>query len=319
MAIKKIIVVAFFALLGIQTIIGQNKAIFTFADTKGIVFDFCFSADGKEIFVAAGNIINVYDYKTQQLQYSLTEGHENTILKLAISPDNSHLVSGGRDSSIVLWDLSNRTIIKKLKPHSGIITALEFSPDNLHFASGASDGLVLLHKLITDTVDFRFSIHRKDVSSLDFNNDGSILLSASEDGSIVFSNTITGEIDNVLNKHKAFVRAAQFNNSCSRMISVDDKSNIFIWNTENISVSYVIAQNKLFPTWATSADFYSDNESYAAANAGGKVSLVTNFSKNTYRLGKPIHRIRFIPGAGVVLKMAVATHGKGIQIIDTSK
>lgn len=59
-----------------------------------------------------------------------------------MSPDGKRLYSSSEDKTIVVWDYSKRTLIQKLKGHSGIINCLSLSSNGDYLASGGTDNTV---------------------------------------------------------------------------------------------------------------------------------------------------------------------------------
>jgi len=63
------------------------------------------------------------------------------------------MISGGQDSSMILWDFRNGQILKKLKYHDGIITSVKFNPEHNLIASGSSDHKVIVYDLGIDKLN----------------------------------------------------------------------------------------------------------------------------------------------------------------------
>lgn len=49
--------------------------------------------------------VRVWDLVTKSCTYSLRGGHLSAVPALALSPDGWHLVSGGRDKVVCVWDI----------------------------------------------------------------------------------------------------------------------------------------------------------------------------------------------------------------------
>lgn len=68
--------------------------------------DFCtFSPDGRYFIAAYGKKIRLWDVQTRKLTNELM-GHTNAVTCCAISPDGLTLISGSRDQTLRLWDIS---------------------------------------------------------------------------------------------------------------------------------------------------------------------------------------------------------------------
>ena len=316
----KLFFASFFFFVSIQyNVLSQTaKGVKQFGNEKGIVYDFCFSKNGTVIFIPEENSINVYNTETQKLIKSFSGGHSRSILSIDISPDSTLMVTGGKDSLITVWDLNTNQIIKKLDYHKGVVTDLKFSPTKDIIASCSSDNTVMLYDLSCDTAIFCFKEHLADVIAIDFNSDGTVLASAGEDKIIIFSSTISGEIINTITEHKGIIRDIGFNKDGSRFISCDDDSKIFLWKTDNLKKITKLNENKTGVKWILSAKLSESGSYYACGGIKGKIIIKTNFEQNTINVKKIIYKIDFIPMTGNIIKVAVATLGRGVLMIDTS-
>ena len=127
--------------------------------------------------------------KNNELLNEFKNGHKNRILSIDISNDSTLLVSGGRDSLIVVWNFTENEVITTLKyskgivtcvqiftEHSDVITSVEFSPDGSLLATSGGDGMVNIYdvkgkKLITSLSD-----HGDWVREVSFSKDSTRLI-----------------------------------------------------------------------------------------------------------------------------------------------
>ena len=102
------------------------------------------SPDGKTI--VRGNrdkTIKVWDLETEKLKLTL-EGHTGFILSIAISPDQSTIVSGSGsgDETIRVWDFYTGECIRIIEGHQAFIYSLAISPDGKTLVSASGDKIV---------------------------------------------------------------------------------------------------------------------------------------------------------------------------------
>jgi WD40 repeat protein len=57
-------------------------------------------------------------------------------------PDGQHLVSGGVDGNIKIWNASRGRLVRMVAGEIGEIDAVAVSPDGRHIAAGGSQGTV---------------------------------------------------------------------------------------------------------------------------------------------------------------------------------
>jgi Prp8 binding protein len=72
--------------------------------------------------------INVWETFHEETR-NLTKlvGHNNAILQLAWSQDDSRIYSCSADKTVCIWDLYEATRIKKLKGHEGLVNSIDAS------------------------------------------------------------------------------------------------------------------------------------------------------------------------------------------------
>ncbi len=73
--------------------------------------------------------------------------HEDTILKLAYSPDGKLLASSGADRTIKIFKADDLTEVKTLDHQPDWVMSLAFSPDGKTFAAGRYDGSLEIYNV----------------------------------------------------------------------------------------------------------------------------------------------------------------------------
>jgi WD40 repeat protein len=65
--------------------------------------------EGKLIAVGERDGVAIHDATTGKVVHRFV-GHRGIVRRLAFTPDGHHLVSGGNDGSLLVWDMSGVTI-----------------------------------------------------------------------------------------------------------------------------------------------------------------------------------------------------------------
>ena len=101
---------------------------------------FCFSAEGRELFVCGADqkvrAWNVQDGSRD----SFAEG-EN-LRRADLSPDGARLVAGARNGSLVLFDAKRHRLVGRLQGHRSTVEKACFTPRGDLLVSGSRDGTV---------------------------------------------------------------------------------------------------------------------------------------------------------------------------------
>lgn len=160
------------------------------------------SSDGSVYFV---------DSTSLELKTVLENAHDNSIFSICYTPDGSHLLTGGRDAHLKLWDLDNDTeggISKAVKnlasipAHLFTINSIVFHPKNpTVFATGSRDRTIKIWQMsppspkgsefkeqlkllkVIDTI--RHGCHIRSVNRLFWSNYNDYLISASDDRTLI--------------------------------------------------------------------------------------------------------------------------------------
>ncbi|KAJ8596091.1 WD40 repeat-like protein, partial [Rhizopogon salebrosus TDB-379] len=65
------------------------------------------------------------------------------VMSLAVSPDQTMVMSGGADGRLRLWDVKGgRVVSNPLEGHSASVRCLDWSPNAREVASGSEDGTI---------------------------------------------------------------------------------------------------------------------------------------------------------------------------------
>jgi WD40 repeat protein len=278
------------------------------------ILDICFSKYGEVIGIPDNNVIKVFKTNTQELIAEFKNGHTSQIQTIDISKDSLLLISGGKDSSIVIWDFINQVKLKTLTFQGSIVTSIKISPDNKFFVSGGIDKICiydikndkLIRKINNNTI----------TTCVAFSPDGKIVATSNSDKSITVFEVETGKLLAKLQEHKSWVRNLTFSNDGTKLISCGDDSKIIRWNTSDRNDIKLLSKSRYGYNWLLSVDFYLDNRSYAFGDFNGNAVIITPFGRYNASVKSPINKVLFKPYEEDCLKIAVATREKGVLFID---
>jgi WD40 repeat protein len=104
--------------------------------------------------------------------------------RVTFSPDGRHLVAGGEEHAIKVWDARTGEERQTLRGHTGDVFAVAFDPHGRWLASAGADTTVRLWETTSSPWKLRHTLrgHTGFVMSLAFSRDGGRLISGSRDG-----------------------------------------------------------------------------------------------------------------------------------------
>ncbi|HSJ03481.1 MAG TPA: hypothetical protein VK956_13555, partial [Verrucomicrobium sp.] len=151
----------------------------------GKVNTVAFSADGTQVFAAAGDAgVNGIAYQWNVSDGALVrkfEGHNDALYALALAPDGRALATGSYDQKIRVWDLSTGAEVRVLTGHNGGVFGLAFRPDGKILASASADRTVKLWEVATGRRLDTFSQPLKEQWAVAFSPDGQLLAAGGTD------------------------------------------------------------------------------------------------------------------------------------------
>ena len=138
------------------------------------------AAVDEERFVVGGwqeaSMYNVHGTLLKQFQ-----GHTSSVNALAVTPDCQHVISGGYDSLVKVWNIASGDLVSTCEEPAGLVRAVACMPDNKRILSG-SDGGVVRVWLLDGTFLKRFEgLHAQTVLALVALPDNQHALSAGND------------------------------------------------------------------------------------------------------------------------------------------
>lgn len=162
------------------------------------------------------------------------EGHEGPIRKVAWSPMDDLLVSGGDDHMVSVWSIATGgVLVRKLVGHTAAVTDVAFNSRRSRYVISASkDASVRLWNWKTGECLRILAAHVGPVLSVAFSPEagGRRIVSGGMDKSICVWETKTGRIlHHMKNVHKSYVQSISFRQDGLVFASGSGDRNIGLW------------------------------------------------------------------------------------------
>ncbi|NWF70867.1 MAG: protein kinase [Chloroflexi bacterium] len=170
--------------------------------------------DGSSILLAlADSTLALWDVEQQSIirRYGLDGGgHQNAVFSVAVSHDGLLALSGARDASLILWDVTTGQIVWRLEGHTDRITSVAISPDGTRGLSGAADNSAIVWNLANGSLLYRLSGHSDAVTAVAFSPRDNLALTGSIDTTLILWNLATGQLVRRLEGHAERVTSLAF-------------------------------------------------------------------------------------------------------------
>ncbi|GAB4366453.1 MAG: NB-ARC domain-containing protein [Elainellaceae cyanobacterium] len=200
----------------------------------------------------------------------LLKGHTSRVWSIAFTPNQPMLVSGSKDQTVRIWDLTTNHCIRTLKGHTNWVQAVALSPDSQLVASGHEDKQIRLWNTVTGDCVLELQGHTRPVWSIAFSPTSDILASCSEDQSIRLWNIKTGECQKVLQEHTSRIWSVAFSPNGQTIASGSSDQTIRLWNAHT---GECIATLKGHTSRIWSVAFSPDGQTIASGSSDQTVRL----------------------------------------------
>ncbi len=94
-------------------------------------------------------LISFFSQAQEEIETVIQRGHELAVVAVAASPDSNYVVTGSRDKSAKLWELSSGREVRSFLGHDFSVTSVDISRDGKYLLTGSNDETVRLWEMET--------------------------------------------------------------------------------------------------------------------------------------------------------------------------
>jgi WD40 repeat protein len=192
-----------------------------------VIFKAAISHDGSRIVAVGNRGATMWDSNGKLLVNF--HGHSDGILSVAFSPDGSKVVTGSRDGSAIIWDVTGQqpTVLRILKGHSSIIYSVAFNRSGSKIVTGSGDRTAAVWNLDGQKI-LSLGGRYGEVKDVAFSPDDSFVLTGHDAKTAVLWDSNTGEARLELKDHSFWTNAVAVSADGSKL-ATGSTDGITIW------------------------------------------------------------------------------------------
>ena len=159
------------------------------------------------------------------------EGHKESVLAVAFSPDGKHVLTGDEDKNAWLWDTHSTKKVRAFEGHTKAVRAVTFSPDGTKVLTGSEDGTARLWEKDTGRELGVLRGHAGAVTSAVFSPDGAQVLTGGRDDTARLWDASTAKEIRRFEGHEARVLSVAFAPDGTAVVTASGDGTLRQWDT----------------------------------------------------------------------------------------
>jgi ribosome assembly protein 4 len=221
---------------------------------------------------------------------SSLEGHTDSILSVAFSPNGLHLASGAGDCTVRFWDIDTETPLETCEGHKNWVLIISWSPDGEKLASGSMDNSIRIwNPADGKEMGSPLTGHSKWITSLSWeplhkNGESRYLVSGSKDGTVRVWDTAAGSCILAMASHTACVTKVLWGGQDYIYSSSEDRT-VKVWSREGRLIRELNGHGHWVNTMALHTDFalrtgcYDEKRTQVATPEARKAKALEKYEK----------------------------------------
>jgi WD40 repeat protein len=233
--------------------------------------------------LASGSLdktIRLWNLETKDLICTLAK-RKDPIHSVALSLDGRLLASGGENkyksengqkTTIYLWNIDRKELIRTFLGHNLRVNTLAFSPDSQTLASGSNDATVRLWDVNSGRELHVLEGHSSNISTVAFTPDGSSLISSGGGGVKVWD-VQTGELQQKFAEESEYVKCLAVDPT-GQLLAFSIHDGIEIWNLKDWEkLQYLTFKWPVSVNFSFDGKLLASGDATAFAEGGGSVKV----------------------------------------------
>ncbi|KYN02582.1 PREDICTED: cilia- and flagella-associated protein 52 [Cyphomyrmex costatus] len=217
-------------------------------------------------------IIRAFATHNGNLFFSIHNAHTKAVSTIAITSDDTTLISGGCDGQVRIWNIETdvKRLISILKEHRGPITSLHISSNNVDLISSSTDGTCVVWDIISCTRK-HILIGNTMFMMAQFTPDGIQILTCGTDRKIAYWETLDGSlVREVEGSSAGTMNCVDISSDGRCFVTGSNDCTIKIWEYNSADFTHAGTSHAAI---ITACKFSTDGKHIVTASADGTIIL----------------------------------------------
>jgi WD40 repeat protein/energy-coupling factor transporter ATP-binding protein EcfA2 len=188
-----------------------------------------FTTDGRSVVAGSGAEVLLFDPNRDEPTKSYVL-HDGSVHCVACVPDGRHILSGGDDRTLKLWDVASGKVVREFSGHRSKVICLAVSGDGRRALSGSDDNTVRVWDVASGEEVHALKGHKGPVIDVAFAPDSRRGVSASGDRSLKLWDTVEGRELATYRGHADAVGCAAFSPDGRTLLSGGWDRTLRLWD-----------------------------------------------------------------------------------------
>jgi len=159
------------------------------------------------------------------------DGHAGQVRGLALDPTGTRLLSCSSDRTIVLWDLDEGRVLRRIGPLELSAWSVAWSPDGERFATAGDDGFVRVWSAARGELLFAADLDEPVIYSIDWSPDGTRIAAAGWSQTLFVVDAEDGAVLRRLRGHASAIYCVSFSPDGTRLATASVDRSLMLWDT----------------------------------------------------------------------------------------
>lgn len=170
---------------------------------------------------------------------SKEKGHNANIVSMAFSADGRYIATGDMQGTVVIWNRTDRSVVRRIRAHSGEASYMVFIPGRNELATAGSDGAVRLWGISgPEALATLLEPSGYAVTALTGSANGQLLYAALEDMTIKGWTVSSRSLRSTLDFDNRLINSIALSPDGDFMALAEEDESVMLWNIHESRIAW---------------------------------------------------------------------------------